>query len=192
MAISTTYRITNMDKTAFDLGVEYAMEKEALVGPLLEAANLGLPSGLGYMVGADMRPPGEEAAKRRLKDRYSITKGLFVPGYTGYRAGKREAAREYLADSKSRKKEAGIKRNLQAGLLAASMAAGGGGAAQLGHAAGKAVQKAPITQVVKRKAGELLSPAAKAGAEAAKKAKGRSATETVKRVAGGGIGGLGY
>jgi hypothetical protein len=80
-------------------------EKTALVGPLVEALNLGIPSGIGYAVGSGKTPVSKDEARRQLDSGYSIGKGLLVPGYTGYRAGKNSAAREMLRAAESKKKK---------------------------------------------------------------------------------------
>jgi hypothetical protein len=80
-------------------------EKTALVGPLLELGNLGIPSGIGYAVGANKTPVSKDEARRQLDSGYSVGKGLLVPGYTGYRAGKNSAAREMLRAAESKKKK---------------------------------------------------------------------------------------
>lgn len=80
-------------------------EKTAVVGPLLEAVNLGIPSGIGYAIGANKTPVNRDEARRQLDSGYSVGKGLLVPGYTGYRAGKNSAAREMLRAAESKKKK---------------------------------------------------------------------------------------
>jgi len=87
------------------LAEEY-LQKEALIGPMMELSGLGLPSAAGYAIGRTDRPMGREGAKKRLEEGYSIGKGLLIPGYTGYRAGKRSAAREYLEAEKEKKSSA--------------------------------------------------------------------------------------
>lgn len=82
-----------------DLAVESGLqsyerlEKKAIVGPLIDVANLGIPSAIGYAVGHGSHVTPEEA-EARSKAGVNPLAALMVPGYFGYYHGERRRARE--------------------------------------------------------------------------------------------------
>lgn len=90
-----------------------ALEKVAVFGPVGELSGLGVPSALGYALGRSM-PIGDINEARSVKSFMSAKKGrgkkfardalgfLIMPGYTGYRAGRGEAARLFLKKKKKK------------------------------------------------------------------------------------------
>jgi hypothetical protein len=63
-------------------------EKTALVGPLTDLANLGIPSAIGYHIG---RGHGKEEGEKEVNPPSTLNKtvkALLIPGYMGYRIGK--------------------------------------------------------------------------------------------------------
>ena len=80
------------------------LEKTAILGPLVDAAGLGMPSLLGYALG---RPEGRAQYDRKIPmDRTSPLAALMVPGYLGYSVGR---TRGYLeADQANTLKALGI------------------------------------------------------------------------------------
>jgi hypothetical protein len=80
------------------------LEKIALIGPVAEAAGLGIPSAIGYHVGraAGFREGKEESDKPGATR--NILGALLVPGYVGYRMGKRHGHAAAAAKEKEKKK----------------------------------------------------------------------------------------
>lgn len=69
--------------------------KTALVGPLADFVNFGLPSVAGYFTGkAEARESGETEERDPPSKAGKAAKWLLIPGYTGYRYGKAEGRRE--------------------------------------------------------------------------------------------------
>lgn len=67
-----------------------SFEKVALIGPLADLANLGIPSAAGYVAG---RASGaaEAASGKKLDEPGAVGKAvkwLLIPGYTGWRYGR--------------------------------------------------------------------------------------------------------
>jgi len=94
--------INGFVKRAADYGVSEAeaieiLEKQAIIGPAFDIANLGVPSGLGALIGryGDM---DEYEAEKVHHTPYGLGKGLLIPGYTGYHIG-----RKYKSDHVLRK-----------------------------------------------------------------------------------------
>lgn len=68
------------------------MTKEAILGPTVDALNLGIPSGVGYVMGRDegrkMALSGDEM------DDQSLLAALLMPGALGFRHGKTTAYKQ--------------------------------------------------------------------------------------------------
>lgn len=80
-------------------------EKKAFFGPAMELGSLGIPSGIGYLVGrsqglSDARAGLERPTGLRAKD---VLGGFLVPGYTGYQIGRRGAMKDYEEAQKKAK-----------------------------------------------------------------------------------------
>lgn len=80
----------------------YRLEKIAVIGPLVDVGNLGIPSGVGYAMGNSHKFLDEEEAQDYLDDGPSIGGALLVPGYTGYRMGKSKRARQQVRRARRR------------------------------------------------------------------------------------------
>ncbi len=103
------------------------MAKVAVIGPLIDAGNLGIPSGIGYAMGNEA---GRSKARegKRLGSR-NVPAALLVPGALGYRAGKTRGYRKEKREMRDedRKKVAGILGTLAGhGLAGAGVGAGAG------------------------------------------------------------------
>lgn len=72
------------------------LEKIAVVGPLVDVANLGIPSGIGYAMGSGHDFIDEDDAQDYLDDGSSIAGTMLMPGYIGYRHGKAKKARKVV------------------------------------------------------------------------------------------------
>lgn len=79
-----------------DSAVENFFEKKALNGPIVEIGGFGTPSAIGYVIGKSSIPQSRSEAEEILSGGYSIPAGLMVPGYTGYRHGRKSSAKNYL------------------------------------------------------------------------------------------------
>lgn len=82
------------------LNIHEGIEKCAFIGPLLDIMNLGIPSGVGYAIGRTDHPRSKEQAEKYLRSHPSIAAALLMPGYTGYRIGRKSSAREAIEDAK--------------------------------------------------------------------------------------------
>lgn len=75
------------------------LRKEAILGPLADASNLGMPSGVGYVLG---RQEGREMAEAGVPmDKRNLAAALLVPGALGFRYGKTTG---YELSKRSKKK----------------------------------------------------------------------------------------
>lgn len=81
--------------------------KTAFIGPGIDMANLGIPSGVGYAIGRQEHFGSKADAEADLKDRYNPVAGLLIPGHTGYHFGRRSAARSALRNFEEKEKERG-------------------------------------------------------------------------------------
>lgn len=78
-------------------------QKTALVGPVLDIANLGIPSAVGYAIG---HGKGQRDVENDVpEDKASLLAGAMIPGYIGYRYGKGEG-REQATAKKNKKASA--------------------------------------------------------------------------------------
>lgn len=103
----------------------HRLEKIAVIGPLVDVGNLGIPSGVGYAMGNSHKFLDEEEAQDYLDDGPSIGGALLVPGYTGYRMGKAKRARQQVRRGRRRReKRANVLRGTQAALSNAGSKAG--------------------------------------------------------------------
>jgi hypothetical protein len=92
-----------MGNEVFNCGVyracqDYGVTKQAVIGPVIDLANLGVPSAIGYSMGHNIGTKGDDP-----KDASTLIKALnylFIPGATGYYAGKR---RGYALSEKAEK-----------------------------------------------------------------------------------------
>lgn len=80
-------------------------EKTAIIGPVADLGNVGIPSAIGYAAGSRSKIYSKEQAEEQAKAKWSdnLLAALLVPGYTGYHHGKKSKARKYLAASKQEK-----------------------------------------------------------------------------------------
>lgn len=67
--------------------------KSAIIGPLADIGNLGIPSLVGASIGHNYHPADKEEYQDEMKsyDKASLAKALkylMIPGYTGYRLAK--------------------------------------------------------------------------------------------------------
>lgn len=77
--------------------------KEAMVGPILDIGNLGIPSAIGYALG---RGEGMEMARSKVPmDPQSLAAALLLPGALGYRYGKASGYRDARDAKSSHKKK---------------------------------------------------------------------------------------
>lgn len=72
------------------------LEKIAVIGPLVDVSNLGIPSGIGYAMGSGHDFLDEDEAQDYIDDGASVAGTLLMPGYIGYRAGKAKKARRVV------------------------------------------------------------------------------------------------
>lgn len=80
-----------------------SVEKEAIIGPLADISNLGIPSAVGYALG---REEGRSMARSgEPMDERSMAAALLVPGALGFRAGKKSAYKSQKKAMKRGKKK---------------------------------------------------------------------------------------
>lgn len=102
----------SVDQLAECLGIE----KTAIVGPLMDVGNFGIPSAIGYAVG---KGEGREMAQAGEKmDKQSILGALMVPGALGYRYGKKRGYRQSQIAAKNKSKTAAVEKTAIVGPLA--------------------------------------------------------------------------
>jgi hypothetical protein len=105
--------INGFVKRAADYGVSEAeaieiLEKQAIIGPMYDIGNLGVPSAIGALIGRynDM---DEDEAEEVHRTPYGLGKGLLIPGYTGYHIGRKYKAdhvlRENLGEKRKQKRK---------------------------------------------------------------------------------------
>jgi len=107
-------------KRAADYGVSETeaieiLEKQAIIGPLGEAATGMLPSYIGAALGR-FGPMGEDEAEKQRTTGYGLGKAMFIPGYTGYHLGRNSKSKAMLKATKEqeRKEEEKKKKELKA------------------------------------------------------------------------------
>jgi hypothetical protein len=84
--------------------------KTSFYGPMAEMLTLGAPSGLGYLMGkhenlGDATSVTEEQDYYNRKSLGKALKYLMLPGYTGYRIGKRKNLDTYLRAAENAEKD---------------------------------------------------------------------------------------
>jgi len=74
---------------------EQIFEKQAITGPLLDIAGLGMPSLAGYFIGRNRGKQVGETGKGQSSTVGAVARMLFIPGAMGYEYGKRRARKDY-------------------------------------------------------------------------------------------------